>query len=264
MRPAPESDGMGPKDTERRRVKSDETLFALFAALKETDGAGVTELADRLELAKSSVHRHLKTMEDHGFVVNEAGTYRIGLQFLHYGEYARNRSDVYHAAKNKVDDLAADCGEMAWLITHENGRAMYLYGAGGNTELDVDTIVGTWTPMHYNSGGKAILAQLPRAEAERIVDERGLPARTERTITDPERLFEELEATRDRGYALNLGEDLEGIRAVGVPIVFEGRVLGALSVAGPAHRLTTERCENELVETLFAAVDDVELNLAYK
>ncbi|MFC6724824.1 IclR family transcriptional regulator [Halobium palmae] len=255
---------MGPKDTGRRRVKSDETLFALFEALKETGGAGVTELADRLELAKSSVHRHLTTMEDYGFVVNEAGTYRIGLQFLHYGEYARNRFDVYHAAKRKVDELAADSGEMAWLITHENGMAMYLYGAGGNTELDVDTIVGTWTAMHYNSGGKAILSQLPRSEVERIVAERGLPSKTPKTITDPERLYEALDEVEDRGYALNMGEDLEGIRAVGVPIVFQGRVLGALSVAGPAHRLTRERCGEELSKKLLAAVDDVELNLAYK
>lgn len=255
---------MGAKDTPPRRVKSDETLFAILEALKATDGAGVTALADRLELAKSSVHRHLKTMEDHGFVVSDDGTYRIGLQFLHYGEYARNRFDVYRAAKSKVDDLAAGTGEMAWLITQENGMAMYLYGAGGNTDLDVDTIVGTWTPMHYNSGGKAILSQLPRSTVEGIVADHGLPARTEKTITTLDGLLEELEAIRDRGYALNLGEDLEGIRAVGVPVVYEGRVLGALSVAGPAHRLTTERCHEELSEQLLAAADDVELNLAYK
>ncbi|WP_101295945.1 IclR family transcriptional regulator [Halegenticoccus soli] len=247
-----------------RRVKSDETLFAILKSLKESNGAGVTELAKQLNLAKSSIHRHLKTMEDHGFVVNEEGKYKIGLQFLNYGEYARNRYEVYQASKQQVEMLAAETGEMAWLIAHENGMVMYLYGAGGDTELNVDTIVGTWTYMHYNSGGKAILAHLPRPKVEEIVANRGLPAKTEQTITDSEDLFEELAEVRDRGFALNMGEDLEGIRAVGVPIIFEGRVHGALSVAGPAHRLTKERCVNEISTQLLAAADDVELNLAYK
>jgi len=244
-------------------VKSDRTLFSIIELLQERDGAGVTELAEQLGLAKSSVHKHLRTMEEYGYVVNRDGVYRVGLQFFKVGEYARNEYDVYHAAKPGVRQLAADTGEMSWVMTHENGRAMYLFGDGGATEVNVDSVIGTWTDMHCNSGGKAMLAHLPRSRVESILDRHGLPARSENTITDRAALFDALDRIRDRGFALNLGEDLEGIHAVGVPLVFEDAVKGALTIAGPAHRLTEERCETELAERLQAAANDVELAIAY-
>jgi len=244
-------------------VKSDRTLFAIIELLKDKDGAGVTELAGQLDLAKSSVHKHLRTMEEHGYVVKRDGRYHIGLQFFHYGEYARNQYDVFHAATAKVEELADETGEMSWIMAHENGRAMYLFGDGGTTEINVNSVIGSWTNMHCTSGGKAMLAHLPRAEVEAVVDRHGLPARTENTVTDRDALFSELAEIRDRGYALNLGEDLEGIHAVGVPLAFEGAIQGALTVAGPAHRLPRERCETDLADLLLAAANDVELNLAY-
>lgn len=253
---------MGDRATERG-VKSDETLFSIVRHLIEADGAGVTELAGRLDLAKSTVHDHLSTMRDHGFVVKRGETYHLGLQFFRYGQQVRTRFDVYGAARPVIDELERATGEMAWLLVYENGRVMYLYGRPGETDVDADSLVGSWAYMHCNSGGKAILAHLPPSEVEFVVDRRGLPARTSNTITDPDELREELERVRERGYALNLGEDLEGIHAVGVPLLFEDEVLGALAIAGPAHRVTRERCESGLVEQLFAARDDIELRLAY-
>jgi len=247
-----------------RTVKSDETLFSIAEQLRESNGAGVTELADELGLAKSSVHNHLRTMEKYRFVVKRDGRYYIGLEFLNYGEYARNRYDVYHAAKPKVDELADRTSEMSWLVVAENGLGMYLHGAEGNTDISVSSLVGSWTHLHYNSGGKAILAHLSREDVERILDRHGLPKRTPNTITDREALFEELELIRERGYSMNLGEDLEGIRAIAVPLIFQGRVYGALTLAGAAHRLTMDRCENELSQLLLAAADDVEVSMAYQ
>jgi len=118
--------------------------------------------------------------------------------------------------------------------------------------------------MHYNSGGKAILAHLPDREVNVIIDEYGLPAQTENTITTRETLFDELERIREQGYALNLSEDLKGIHAIGVPLTFDGEIQGALSIAGPAHRLSKERCEGEVFDQLRAATDEIELNLAYR
>lgn len=255
---------MSERDAGRKGVKSDETLFTLIEQLKASDGAGVTELAARTGLAKSTVHGHLTTMVDRGFVVKDDGEYRLGLEFLHYGQYARNQYRIYDVAKTMVDDLVAEVGEMVWLMTHENGRVMYLYGRGGKTEINVNTLVGSWAHMHCNSGGKAILSQLPEDRVDAIVDRHGLPAKTPNTITDRAELFEELERTRERGYALNLSEDLTGIHAVGVPLVHENSVRGALAIAGPAHRLDRERCGTELAEELRAATNDVMLNLAYK
>ena len=254
---------MSKDHTSRRGVKSDETLFSVFAYLWGADGAGVTELAAELDLAKSTVHNHLTTMSDHGFVVKRDGKYRLGLELFRYGQHVRTGFDVYEAARPVVDDLVDSIDEMVWLFVPENGRVMPLYGHAGQTDLNVSTILGTWEYMHCTAGGKAVLAHCDDAAVEATIERHGLPARTSNTITDPEALFEELEQIREQGYALNLGEDLEGIHAVAVPVVFEDEVRGSLAVAGPAHRVGRERCENEIAERLFASADDVELNLAY-
>lgn len=245
-------------------IKSDETLFAIIELLRELDGAGVTELARQLDAAKSTVHGHLTTMREHGYVVKDGQEYRLGLGFFDYGQYVRGQLDVFQSGMFAVDRLERETGEMAWLITHENGKAMYVYGRGGENDIDVNTILGTWVHMHCNSGGKAILAHLPREEVDEIIDEHGLPARTENTITDREALYEELARIREQGYALNRSEDLKGVHAIGIPLTFEGEIKGALSIAGPAHRLPEERCEGEILDQLRAATNEIELNLAYQ
>jgi DNA-binding IclR family transcriptional regulator len=249
--------------TERRMVKSDETLLSIMDYLRETDGAGVTDVASNLDLAKSTVHDHLATMCEYGFVVKRGTTYHLGLQFFSYGQYVRNQFKVYDAAKPVVDRLVESTGEMVWLTAHESGRLMYLYGHAGDTEVNANSLIGSWAYMHCNSAGKALLAHFSEEEVEEVIDRHGLPARTANTTTDPDDLRAELEVIRERGYALNLGEDLEGIHAIGVPLLFDENVQGALAIAGPAHRVTEERCETELSERLFAARNDIELNLVY-
>jgi DNA-binding IclR family transcriptional regulator len=249
---------------ERTGVRSDETLFAIVEQLREANGAGVTELANRLGLAKSTVHDHLTTMCEHGFAVREGSTYRLGLQFFAYGHHLRSRRAVYRTAKPVVDELEGVTGEMVWLLVHENGRVMFIYGHSGRTDVNVDSLVGSWAHMHCNSSGKAILAHLSDAEVAAVIERHGLPARTPNTITDPAELRATLDRVRERGYALNLGEDLEGIHAVSVPLSFDDEVHGALAVAGPAHRVTEGRCRSELADQLLAARNDLELNLAYQ
>jgi DNA-binding IclR family transcriptional regulator len=249
--------------TERRLVKSDETLLSIVDYLREVDGAGVTEIASHLELAKSTVYDHLVTMCEYGFAVKRGQTYHLGLQFFSYGQYVRNQFEIYDAAKPVVDRLVDLTGEMVWLLAHENGRIMYLYGHAGDTDVNANSLIGSWAYMHCNSAGKAILANLDESEVDAIIDRHGLPARTDNTTTDPDALRAELEQIRQRGYAMNLGEDLEGIHAVAVPLLFDEEVQGALAIAGPAHRVTRDRCEEELAEQLFAARNDIELNLVY-
>ncbi|ELY50897.1 IclR family transcriptional regulator [Natronolimnohabitans innermongolicus] len=246
-----------------RSVKSNETLFSIIESLKERDVAGVTELADQLGLAKSTVHKHLVSLEQHRYVVNEGGQYRLGLEFFNTGIHVRNQYEVYHAAKERIDRLARETDEAAWLIVHENGLGMFVYGVPRNESFSFDSTIGTWVYLHANSAGKAILAHLPDEEVAAVLDRHGLPAQTENTITDEDELFDELEATRERGYAMNFQEDLRGLHAIATPIIRDGRPVAAVTVAGAANRLTEERIESDVYESLLEAVDDIELRLVY-
>ena len=110
-------------DSNHRTVKASQTLLEIITALRELDGAGVTEIATHLDMPKSSVHKHLATLEDMEYVTNNTGTYTIGLKFLRLGEYARTHSEAYQMAKPIVKQLAAETNERSQFIVEEHGSA---------------------------------------------------------------------------------------------------------------------------------------------
>lgn len=251
-------------DGTRRRVRSDETMFDIIEVLRERDGTGVTILAEELEMSKSGVHAHLTSLCDRGYVVNEGANYRLGLQFLSHGIYTRSSHDLYPRANKKVKELAQETDERAWCQVEENGMCYYLCGAEGKHPVHPPVRVGEGVHPHTIAGGKAILAFLPEDRVRAIIDRHGLPRRTKNTITDEGELFDELDEIRERGYALNMEESLDGLNAVGAPIQdAEGHVQGSLSVSGPANRLKDDRLRSELPELLLGATNELEINIFY-
>ena len=245
-------------------VRTTEKTLRLVEALREADGAGVTELANRLGMGKSAVHNHLSTLRKHGYVVKEGDTYRTGLKFLEVGGQRRNRMELYQAAEPKVNELARQSGELCNLMTEEGGVGVYLYRAKGEDAVDLDTYAGRRTNLHNTALGKAVLAHLPRSRVEGIVDRHGLPAETDNSITDEGTLFEELDRVRERGYAVDDEERLKGLRCVAVPVrTSDGRVLGAISISSPRSRMKGERLEREIPEMIQNAANVVELDINY-
>jgi len=232
--------------------------------LQEHDGLGVSELAEEVGRSKGSVHRYLKTLHEHGYVVNRDGVYELGLRFLDHGIYVQERREVYQAAKPKVEALAEDVGERAWCVVEEDDLGVFLCGAVGANAVKTDARVGYRNALHCTSGGKAILAHLPGSRVEQIVDRRGLERKTDHTISTMDALRTELETVRERGYALNLEESVEGLHAVGAPILDgDGVVRGSVSVAGASKRLDEERCHGDVGEAVLAAANEVELELTF-
>jgi DNA-binding IclR family transcriptional regulator len=245
-------------------VKSGETMFAVVDALIEKDGATVTELADHLNIAKSTVHRHLTTLKERRYVVQEENEYRVGLQFLNVGIYTRNQYPLYEVASQKINELAETTGEQVWCLVEEDGKGFYIAGASGKHHAAA-TQVGKWTHLHQPSCGKALLSHLPDERIEEIVAQHGLPAETENTITEESHLWEEIEEIRKRGVAFNREESVLRLNAVGAPIRHNqtGEVMGSISVSGPAHRLKGEKLEQEIPDKLLGLTNEIEINLSY-
>lgn len=245
-------------------VGSVETMFAIVERLQELDGAGVSELASDLGFAKSTVHRHLATLEGMEYVVKKGDVYYVGLRFLDLGEYTRNRKLAYKMAGEKVSELAVETEERAQFIVEEHGKAVFIHRDTGDRAVLTDPGIGKRIPLHATAAGKAILAHLSDDELSRIIERRGLPKVTEYTITDEEALHEELENCRARGYSYNKQENLIGLHAVGVPVKdASGGVLGSLSISGPSHRLKGEWFERELPNLLLGSANELELNINY-
>lgn len=245
-------------------VKTTQTAFAIVERLQELDGSGISELASEMGLAKSTIHRHLNTLQELGYVVREGDTFYVGLGFLNLGEYARTRKQEYVMAEPKVKEIARETEERAQFIVEEHGHGVYVYRARGSHAVRTDPGIGKHIPLHAVAAGKAILANLREQEVQRILNQRGLSQINEHTITNREALFEELKAIRKRGYSFNNQENIEGLRAVGVPVRGgDESVLGALSVSGPIHRMKGEWFESELPDLLLGTANELELNIKY-
>ncbi|MFC7222484.1 IclR family transcriptional regulator [Halalkalicoccus sp. GCM10025322] len=244
-------------------VGATETSLRIIDALRTLDGAGVTDLAEHLELPKSTVHNHLQTLRRNEYVTKQDSQYAVGLRFLQLGEYARDRRQIATIAPPEIDKLAEETREMANLLVEEHGRGVFLYRAKGADAVHMDTHAGKRVHLHTTGFGKAILAHLPEERVDRILDRHGLPAVTPSTITDRERLLAELETVRERGYAYDDEERLEGLRCVAAPIVVDGDVLGAVSVSGPRSRIRDEYYREELPSLVMSTANVIEINSTY-
>jgi len=240
-------------------------MFAIIEELQDNGQMGVTELSDILGMSKGSIHHHLTTLQEHDYVVKQDGKYTIGLEFFSIGVGTRNRYPIYEAAKNELPKLASQTGETAWCMVEENGKGVFIDGYVSGASLNPDAVIGNKTPLHCNSAGKTILANLPEEQREAIIGRNELERMTENTITDPEQLRQELKQIREQGYSMNLEEDISGIHAVGTAILDkDSKVLGSISIGGTATRLTEKYCEQELVPALNATANDIELNITYR
>jgi DNA-binding IclR family transcriptional regulator len=250
---------------EARTLTTVQHTFDVVRALEELDGAGVTELADRLGMSKSAVYSHLTTLREERFVVKEGHTYELSLQFLLMGEYVRNRNPLYRHGKGELEGLAEETGEYAHLATEQHGLGVNLYKVHGEKAVGSDYQTSKLQRpdyLHFSATGKAILAHLPEERVHEIVDRYGLEAKTEHTITDRDALLDELERVRERGYSTNDEEEITGLQAVGAPVCdADGRVLGSVSVSGPVNRMREDEYHEFVIEQVTNAANVIEVNV---
>ncbi|WP_303650374.1 IclR family transcriptional regulator [Halalkalicoccus sp. NIPERK01] len=237
----------------------------IMRALMRLDGAGVTELADHRGESKSTTYTYLKSLEKGGLVTKADTGYRLSYEMLIFGEYVRNQSLLYTIGRSEIDSVAAETGQYAHLVVEENGRGHNLYKSKGEQAVGDDYQLAKFQQrdyLHITASGKAILAYLPRERVEEIVDHHGLPARTERTITRRERLFEELAEVREQGYSQNDEEEIEGFQAIGAPIRSrDGSVLGSMSVSGPKSMFGDESQYREIIDLVIRTANIIEVNV---
>ncbi|MEY7851905.1 IclR family transcriptional regulator [Natrarchaeobius sp. A-rgal3] len=253
---------MGQRDS--KPVQAAATTFEVIEALRELNGAGVSELASYLEMPKSTVHDHLRTLESAEYLVNDGEQYRVGARFLELGGYARRQMRLYRLAQPEIEKLAERTGEHANLMIEEHGRGIFLYKAKGADAVQLDTHAGMRVHLQTTALGKTILAHYPENRVHDILDRHGMPEETDRTVTDREALFEQLETVRERRYATDDEERVEGMRCVAAPIRgSNGTVLGAVSVSGPTSRMDEETFTKSMPKTVLSTANVIEVNMAH-
>lgn len=251
-------------DQKSGSLKTVEQAFEITEYLKRNGGASISTIAEHFELPKSTAHGYLATLYNMEYLTKEGGKYYVGLRFLNLGGHAATGHQAYQMARLKVKALAEKTEERAQFIVEQFGRGHYIHMDTGQQAVETDVRIGKVASLHTTSAGKAILASSPEDRVRSIIQEHGLPSCTPNTITDKEELFEELAEIREKGYARNESERIQGTRAVGVPVRSpDSGVIGAFSVSGPAHRMKGTRYDEEIPDLLLGMVNELELNLAY-
>jgi DNA-binding IclR family transcriptional regulator len=237
-------------------VRSVDRAAALLLALGESQGeAGVTELARRLGLHKSTASRLLATLQRRGLVEqdDETGKYRLGIVVIRLAERAEKTLDLRGIAMPELERLARLTRETTGLGVLHGEQLLTVAQADGPNLIAVGDWTGRSVPLHCVASGKVLMAALAEREVLRIV-RRGLNAHTERTITELEPLLEELARIRRRGYATAIGEYETGLNAVAAPVHdARGSVIAAVDVWGPAFRVTPRRIPELAVQVREAA-----------
>jgi DNA-binding IclR family transcriptional regulator len=245
----------------QRTVEAVETACKILDLLQSRKQAGVTEIANELGMAKGAVHRHLATLTDCEYIANENGKYRLGLRYLDMANQVKDLVGNYDVITNELERLATETGEIAQFATEEHGWVTYVYKADSESDIQTASSAGKREYMHSTALGKTMLAWMPDDRVTAILDKHGMPRKTEYTTTDRSAIFEHLNDIRDQGYALDNQENIEGLCCVAVPVTdANSEVFGAVSLSGPASRMTTDRITGELVGTLNRATNVIEIN----
>jgi len=241
-------------------IKSSSLSFKIIEQINELEGATLTEIVDDFDRPQSTIHDHLTTLTELGYLTQEGRTFDVSVRFLKFGGRVRVRSKLYRAGKNEVVKLAEASGEHANLMIESNGLGIFLYKEKGSNSVTLDTYEGLEVALHTTAMGKAILAELPEAARDRIIETHGLDGVTENTITNRKRLNTELEEISTRRYAVDDEERIDGVRCVAAPITVDGGVLGAVSVSAPRNRMSGDLFESEIPSMVLDTANVIEVN----
>ncbi|WP_336023595.1 IclR family transcriptional regulator [Halobellus salinisoli] len=248
-------------------VKTTQTSLEIVSTIRERGGVRTNEIVEAHDVAKSTAHKHLTTLERAGFLRKVGERYYIGYKFLNLGEYAREQWPWFTAVKAGVEELAERTEEECDFVVDDHGQIITIvesyhkwakYGSGDGTKR-YRANIGTYYPMHATGSGLAILASYPRSRVEAILDKWELPALTDQTITSRSELFDELDRIEERGYSIGDQYYAEGLRSVGTVVTgADGTPLGALSVSGPSYRIDGSVLDREIPRAITDVASSIE------
>jgi len=240
--------------------------FTILELLSSQNGSGLslTEVARHLKVSKSTAHRYLTTMEGLEVVRrDEKDCFGLGSKMIELAGALLSRHDLRSEGEPLLEQLCAQTQETTHLAIPSGNNVVYIAKVDSPHSIRMASHIGIRNPMHCTALGKAILAYSPQDKVEAIIQE-GLPSRTVYTLTSPGMLRTELERIRVEGFAIDDQENELGVRCTGAAIFdYTGKVIGAISVSGPASRISHERCL-ELGSVVSEAAQEVSRRMGFQ
>jgi DNA-binding IclR family transcriptional regulator len=252
-------------------VQTIKRVSSILEALGQNpNGMSIRELSSKIHLPKGTIHRLLSSLAYFGYVRQDPKTrnYFLGLKLVELGNLLLSQLDLRKEAEPFLRDLAERTKETVHMVFLDRDEIVYIEKVELNhnpSGLKMASRIGLRNPAHSCAVGKVLLSYLPEEELDRIIKEKGLPKRTENTITDPQVLKAHLKTIRTQGYAVDDEENERGIRCVAAPVLNEtGKPVAAISISGPAFRITKKMIQETLRKEVMETALKISKRLGYQ
>lgn len=237
------------------------SLRILSAFSMDQPRMGVSELARRVGLPKSTVHRILRIMREEGFVQQDERTqeYRLGVRLFHLGSVVREQFDLISAARPVMERLRDLVNETVNLYMLDGYERVCVQKAESTHLVRQVVSLGQRIPTYCGAAGKVLVAWQDSDFIEAVISSTHLKRLTSNTIVDPSAFRQELRSIKRKGYGVSQGERDPDVTAVAAPIFsHDGKVTASLGVSGPRLRL---QITDELVKELIASSEEISSEL---
>ncbi|NLY45573.1 MAG: IclR family transcriptional regulator [Tissierella sp.] len=231
----------------------DRTLSILELIADYNEGLGITEISEKVELHKSTVHRLLGTLIYKGYVIQDQQTnkYKLTTKLFELGNKVIEDIDILKASKDYTKALMESLNEVVHVVIRDKYDIVYIDKVEADNNIRMASKVGRRSPLYCTSVGKAMLAYMDEEEVNKVWNNSNIVKLTEKTITDYNMFIKELSKVKLQGYAEDDEENELGVRCIGAPVFnFRGEVEGAISISGPAIRVTKDRIDEIAKEVI--------------
>ena len=242
----------------------DRALDIIEALAIEPKGLGVTELAKRVELHKSTAYRIILTLAERGYLdKTEEGNYKVGLKLIGAVSCYINSLELQTEARPYLAQITADLGLTSHLGVLDGDQVVYVEKMDVISSVKLYSQIGLHVPAFCSSLGKCILAKYSTSELEQVMKGCRFINYTKNTIPDMDALRVELAKVRQQGWGMDNEEYEEGHRCIGAPVYdYRGDIIAAVSASGSKNLLTDDRI-NEVATYVMKIASELSSNMGY-
>lgn len=234
--------------------------LAIFETIQSANRPlSIKELAETLDLNKSSIHHHIKTLTENGYLQQDpvSRKYDIGLNLVRVGQSYLQRLNVRDRGHFYLEELSRELNQTVHMLVLDGSTAVYVDKVDVQHQpgtLHCSSFIGLSTDLYTTAAGKVLLSGLEGGSLGRILDSLELTPKTPHSLTDKGELEKELRLTAERGYGLDLQEHALGLQCIAIPILnLHAQYVAAVSVSCPLASISTQTLETEVLDKLRAA-----------
>ena len=241
-------------------VGSIRTTFRILRALEASDGRRIADITSAVDATKGTVHNHLATLREDGYVVQRGNRYYLGSRLVRFGSAVREQSPLYRHSLEELRSLAQSTGESACIAVEEEGYVVYQHVVPEGADDSRLIAAGARIPLHQSAPGKCLLATRSNDDIRSYLEEFAETDPAVQTVPDSNEVIQEMQTVREQNLAFSRGEFAEELYEVATDIsTGDPSVQGAIGVFGPKERMSGKSLQQDIAGLVLNAAKRVEV-----